>query len=165
MFASAQPRARRPRLATYCSIAAHGLLLLWLVHPSTPKLIASSFVVNGDHGSQIAHLYWLAPPSQKSDASAGTSSTDSRQQLNTRLTWKRRPKTAKASERELPLPKVGVDDQTSAPAKPFRPALRARPWVPFLKDPYPEKKFAPRFPSSHPIRASLPTNWAVFRET
>jgi TonB family protein len=150
MFASAQPPARRPRLATYCSIAAHGLLLLWLVHPSTPRLIASSFVVNGDHGSQIAHLYWLAPPSQKSDASAGTSSADSRQQLNTRLAWKRRPKAAKASARELPLPKVGVDDQTSAPGEAVQARAAGSPLGTVLEGPLSGEEVRPALPVVSP---------------
>jgi TonB family protein len=124
MFSSSQTRARQPRTATYCSIAAHGLLLLWLVHPSTPKLVTSAFVVNGDHGENIAHLYWPAQPSQlRADASPGTSAADSRQQLNTRLAWKRRTKAAKAAERDMPHPKIGLDDQTSAPGE----AAQARP--------------------------------------
>jgi TonB family protein len=124
MFSFAQPRARQPRLATYCSIAAHGLLLVWLVHPSAPKLVASSFVVNGDHGKNIAHLYWPADPSTlHADASPGTSASDSRQQLNTRLTWRRRQKAAKAAERDTPHPKIGTDDLTSAPGE----ATQARP--------------------------------------
>ena len=82
------------------------------------------FVVNGDHGTHIAHLYWPNQPNQiKADASPGTSAADSRQQLNARLTWKRRAKTAKAAEPELPHPKIGVDDQTSAPGQ----AAQARP--------------------------------------
>ena len=84
----------------YCSVAAHGLLLLWLLHPASPKLVAPSFVVHGDHGDQIAHLYWPTQPTQvKADASPGTSAADSRQQLNAHLTWKRRAKAAKAAER------------------------------------------------------------------
>ncbi len=150
MFASAQPRDRQPRLATYCSVAAHGLLLLWLVHPSTPKLVASSFVVNGNHGSQIAHLYWLAPQSQKADSSPGTSSTDSHQQLNTRLTWKRRPKAAKASERELPLPKVGVDDQTSAPGEAVQARAAGSPMGTVLEGPLSGEEVRPALPVVSP---------------
>lgn len=124
MFVPAQPATRQPRLAMYCSVAAHGLLLLWLLHPASPRLVASSFVVNGDHGIYIAHLYWPGEAIQsKTDASPGTSAADSRQQLNPRLAWKRRAKAAKAAERELPRPRVGLDDQTSAPGQ----AAQARP--------------------------------------
>ena len=124
MFTPLQPVNRQPRLAGYCSVAAHGLLLLWLLHPASPKLIAPSFVVHGDHGTYIAHLYWPNQQTQAtSDASPGTSAADSRQQLNSHLTWKRRAKAAKNAEKELPRPKIGLDDQTSAPGQ----AAQARP--------------------------------------
>jgi len=124
MFKPIQPVNRQPRLTTCGSVAAHGLLLLWLLHPATPRLVAPSFVVNGDHGSYIAHLYWLNQPSRnKADASPGTSAADSRQQLNARLTWKRRAKAAKSAATELPHPEIGQDDQTSAPGQ----AAQARP--------------------------------------
>src|SRR5512141_1812544 len=110
------------QLAKYCSLAAHGLLLLWLLHPASPKLVAPSFVVHGDHGVQIAHLYWPAQQRAGSEVSPGTSAADSRQQLNSHLTWKRRTSKAKAAERELPRPRIGLDDQTSAPGQ----AVQAR---------------------------------------
>jgi TonB family protein len=124
MFTPIQTGARRPRLALYGSVAAHALLLLWLLHPASPKLVASSFVVNGDHGTYIAHVYWPSQPTPApTDASAGTAAADSRQQLNARITWKRRAKAAKATQQELPRPKIGLDDQTSAPGQ----AAQARP--------------------------------------
>jgi TonB family protein len=124
MFSPTQTASPKPRLAMYCSVAAHGLLLLWLLHPASPKLVAPSFVVHGDHGARIAHLYWPSQQTEtKTDASPGTSAADSRQQLNARLTWRRRAKAAKAATRELPRPKIGLDDQTSAPGE----AAQARP--------------------------------------
>lgn len=123
MFAPIQPAAGRPRLATYCSVAAHGVLLLWLLHAATPKLVAPSFVVNGDHGAYIAHLYWPNQHTQTTDASPGTAAADSQPRLNAHLTWKRPAKAAKAAEPELPSPKIGLDDQTSAPGQ----AAQARP--------------------------------------
>lgn len=125
MFTPIQPVNRRPRLATCGSVAAHGLLLLWILHPATPRLVAPSFVVNGDHGAYIAHLYWTKQPSRiKADAAPGTSAADSRQQLNARLNWRLRARAAKAAAPEPPHPKIGLDDQTSAPgqAAPARPA-------------------------------------------
>jgi TonB family protein len=124
MFTPIQTAGPKPRLAMYGSVAGHGLLLLWLLHPASPKLVAPSFVVNGDHGAYIARLYWPNQQTQaKADASPGTSAADSRQQLNALLTWKRRAKVLKAAQRELPHPKIGLDDQTSAPGQ----AAQARP--------------------------------------
>jgi TonB family protein len=124
MFAAPQPATRPYPVAALCSVALHGLLLLWLLHPATPKLVASSFVVNGDHGAQIAHLYW---PNQRTqtvnDASPGTSGDSAQQQLNAHLVWKRRAKGAKPAKRELPRPKLGSDAETAAPGE----AAQARP--------------------------------------
>ena len=122
MFTSIPHGRGQTQLAKYCSVAAHGLLLLWLLHPVSPRLVAPSFVVHGDHGVQIAHLYWPAQQTAGSEVSPGTSAADSRQQLNSHLTWKRRTSKAKATERELPRPRIGLDDQTSAPGQ----AVQAR---------------------------------------
>ncbi|HLO08402.1 MAG TPA: energy transducer TonB [Terriglobales bacterium] len=122
MFTSIPHGRGQTQLAKYCSVAAHGLLLLWLLHPVSPRLVAPSFVVHGDHGVQIAHLYWPAQQTAGSEVSPGTSAADSRQQLNSHLTWKRRTSKAKAAERELPRPRIGMDDQTSAPGQ----AVQAR---------------------------------------
>lgn len=151
MFASTQPRARHPRLATWFSVTAHGLLLLWLIHPSTPKLVAPSFVVNGDHGSQVTHLYWPNQQSQaRADASAGTSAADSRQQLNTRIAWKRRAKVAKAAARDVPHPKVGVDDQTSAPGEVAQARPAGSPLGTVLEGPLTGEEVRPALPVVSP---------------
>jgi TonB family protein len=124
MFTSYQTRARRYPATALCSVALHCLFLLWLLHASAPKVVAPSFVVNGDHGTQIAHLYW---PNQRTlvvnDAAPGTSADSSSQQLNAHLTWKRRAKVAKSGNRELPRPKLGSDSETSARGQ----AAQARP--------------------------------------
>jgi TonB family protein len=123
MFTPVQPGARQPRVATYVSIVAHFALLLWILHPATPRLVATASVVNGDHGTTITHLYWPNQSSQPSPKTSAGTSADSAQQMNTRLTWKRHPKAAKALESETPRPKIGQDDQTSAPGE----AAQARP--------------------------------------
>jgi TonB family protein len=123
MFTPVQPGARQPRVATYVSIVAHVLLLLWILHPAAPKLVAPSSVVNGDHGTTITHLYWPSQSSQPTPKTSAGTSADSAQQMNTRLTWKQHPKATKAAESETPHPKIGQDDQTSAPGE----AAQARP--------------------------------------
>jgi len=124
MFSPAQSVDHRSPVAATCSIAAHGLLLLWLLHPPSAKVVAPSFVVNGDRGTQIAHLYW---PGQRTllmnDATPGTSDPSAHQQLNTHLTWKQHSKTAKSARRDAPRPKLGSDAETAAPGQ----AAQARP--------------------------------------
>jgi TonB family protein len=151
MFSSAQSAPAKPRISTYCSVAAHGLLLLWLVHPAAPKLVAPSFVVHGDHGTQIAHLYWpIAPAGIKTDISPGTSASDSRQQLNAHLTWRRRAKAAKAAARELPRPKIGVDDQTSAPGEAAQAHAAGSPLGTVLEGPLTGEEVRPALPVVSP---------------
>lgn len=151
MLAPIQPGARQPRLATYCSVAAHGLFLLWLLHPPAAKLVAPSFVVRGDHGTRVAHLYWPNPQtSAPADASPGTSAADSRQQLNSHLTWKRRAKTAKAAAPELPRPKVGVDDQTSAPGQAAQARAAGSPLGTVLEGPLSGEEVRPALPVVSP---------------
>ncbi len=151
MFSSIQTGARRPRLANCASLAAHGVLLLWLVHPSAPRLVAPSFVVNGDHGKYIAHLYWLNPPGQiKADHSPGTAAQDSRQQLNTRLRWKRRTKTAQSTESDMPRPKLGLDDQTSAPGQAAKASPAGSPLGTVLEGPLSGEEVRPALPVVSP---------------
>jgi periplasmic protein TonB len=133
------------------SVAAHGLLLLWLLRPPVPRLVAPSFVVNGDHGTYIAHVYW---PSQRTQttthASPGTSAADSRQQLNTRLTWKRRAQPAKTAERELPRPRIGLDDQTSAPGQAAQARAAGSPLGTVLEGPLSGEEVRPALPVVSP---------------
>jgi TonB family protein len=151
MFASAQSAPPKPRIATCCSVAAHGFLLLWLVHPAAPKLVAPSFVVHGDHGTQIAHLYWPIQPSGiKTDVSPGTSAADSRQQLNAHITWRRRAKAAKAAARELPRPKIGVDDQTSVPGEAAQARAAGSPLGTVLEGPLSGEEVRPALPVVSP---------------
>ena len=151
MFTPIQTVSRQRRLAMYCSVAAHGLLLLWLLHPVSPKLVAPSFVVNGDHGSYIAHLYWPNQQTQvKTDASPGTSAADSRQKLNAHLTWKRRAKVAKAAGRELPRPKIGLDDQTSAPGETAQARPAGSPLGTVLDGPLTGEEVRPALPVVSP---------------
>jgi protein TonB len=134
-----------------CSVAAHGLLLLWLLRPPTPRLVAPSFVVNGDHGTYVAHVYW---PSQRTQitthASPGTSAADSRQQLNTRLTWKRRAQLAKTAERELPRPNIGLDDQTSVPGQAAQARAAGSPLGTVLEGPLSGEEVRPALPVVSP---------------
>ena len=116
MFASLQPSVRQYRRAAVCSVALHGLLLLWLMHKPEPRIVAPSFVVNGDRGTQIAHLYWPnRQPAVANDSSPGTSGKSSAQKLNSHLTWQKRMQAKKQVKREQTHPKLGPDSETSAP--------------------------------------------------
>jgi TonB family protein len=125
MFIEPQPEIRHYPVAKLSSVALHCALLVWLLHSSIPKVVAPSFVVNGDHGTQIAHLYWPNQQTQLvNDTSPGTSESAKEQQLDAHLTWKRRSKGAKVAKHETVRPRVGSENETSTPgvASNVRPA-------------------------------------------
>src|SRR6266852_5805772 len=158
MLTPIQATSRRPRRAMYCSMVAHALLLLWLLYPASPKLVASSFVVNGDHGAYVAHLYWPNQQTQvKTEASPGTSAADSRQQLNAHLSWKRRTKAAKAAESELPRPKIGLDDQTSLPGQTAQARPAGSPLGTVLEGPLTGEEVRPALPVVSPDPVVAPS--------
>lgn len=152
MFTPIELHSPRPRYATICSVAAHGALLLWLLHPPSPKLVAPSFIVHGEHGTRIAHLYWLNQRTEtKADTSPGTSATDSRKLLNARLAWKHPAKAArKAAERELPLPKIGLDDETSTPGETAQARAAGSPLGTVLEGPLTGEEVRPALPIVSP---------------
>jgi len=105
-------------------MALHCVFLLWLLRAPSPTEVAPSFVVNGVHGTQVAHLYW---PNQRTQlvnhASPGTSDASAGRQLNAHLTWTQRSKAATSARHELPRPKLGSDAETAVPGQ----ATQARP--------------------------------------
>ncbi len=151
MFAPLQPGVGQSRLVKYSSLAAHGLLLIWLLHPASPKLVAPSFVVHGDHGVQITHLYWPNSPAPgAADVAPGTSAADSRQQLNSHLTWKRQTRKTKTADRELPRPTIGLDDQTSAPGQVAQARAAGSPLGTVLDGPLTGEEVRPALPVVSP---------------
>jgi TonB family protein len=151
MFTATQTTERRFSAAAGCSAVLHGLLVFWLVYQATPKVVATTFVVNGDHGTQIAHLYW---PSQSmtavNDASPGTSDAATPQQLSTRLTWRQRVKAKKSAKRELPRPKMGVDDETTLPGQTAQVHAAGSPLGTVLEGPLTGEEVRPALPVVSP---------------
>ncbi len=164
MFTQIQSGARQPeygRAAFLVSAGLHCLFLLWLLHVPTPRVVAPAFVVNGDHGTYIAHLYW---PSQRSliatDVSPGSSDNSSQQQLNSHLTWKRHAKTAKSVKRDLPRPKLGTDAETTTPGQAAQVQAAGSPLGTVLKGPLAGEEVRPALPvvSPDPAVAAVELN-------
>jgi TonB family protein len=162
MFTSLQPRSRRYPIAKLCSVAFHCLLLLWLLRAPTPKVVAPSFVVNGDHGTQIAHLYW---PNQRTqlvnDSSPGTADSSTIQQLNAHLIYRQRKgKASKAPKRDQARPKLGSEDQTSSPGEASNVRPAGMPSGTVLEGPLSGEEVRPALPvvSPDPIVAATELN-------
>lgn len=75
MFSPVQTGIRRSRApALSVSIVLHGLFLVWLLHAPAPPFLTPSFVVRGENGKLVAHLYW---PNYRPDAANDVVSTNS----------------------------------------------------------------------------------------
>jgi TonB family protein len=161
MFTMLQNDVRQYPRAAFCSVALHCVLLLWLLHAPAPKVVAPSFVVNGDHGTRIAHLYWRNQLNRTStDASPGTSGDSARQQLNSRLTWKHRTKAGKAAKHESPRPKLGTDAETATPGSDTQARPAGSPLGTVLEGPLTGDEVRPALPvvSPDPIVAATELN-------
>ena len=64
------PESKRQRTMLTGSLAAHGLLLVWLLHPTAPRLLNPSSVALGRNGKVLTEVYF---PTQSPDDSATTS--------------------------------------------------------------------------------------------
>ncbi len=151
MFTSLQSSVRQYRWAAFCSITLHGVFLLWLLHRAEPRIVAPAFVVNGDYGTQIAHLYW---PNQQasvaSDASPGASSASLAQRFNPRFAWQKRKPAKKQEKREQPRPKLGPDAETSAPGTAAQAHAAGSPWGTVFEGPWTGDEVRPALPVVSP---------------
>ena len=161
MFTQTQSGIPQQRLAAFCfSVGLHCLCLLWLLHKPGPKILAPSFVVNGDHGTYLAHLYWPNQRNQAAhDASTDLSDPSSRQLLNAHLTWTQRAKAAK-SERALPRPKLGLYAETTMPGQSTPAHVAGSPLGTVLDGPLTGEEVRPALPvvSPDPIVAATELN-------
>ncbi len=101
-------------------------------------------------------------PRRLTDASPGTSAADSRQQLNTHLTWKRAPRATKSAQtRTAHVPRLGVDDQTSAPGQAAQARAAGSPLGTVLEGPLTGEEVRPALPvvSPDPHRRGRRTGW------
>ena len=151
MFTQTQSAIPQERLAAFClSVGLHCLFLLWLLHEPGPKILAPSFVVNGDHATYLAHLYWPNQRNQAAhDASPGLSDASSRQLLNAHLTWKQHAKAA-TSERALPRPKLGLDAETTMSGQSTQAHAAGSPLGTILDGPLTGEEVRPALPVVSP---------------
>jgi TonB family protein len=95
------------------SLAAHGLLFVWLLHTPEPQLLNPTSVAVGHNGKVTARLYF---PTQSPDDSA-TSSSDKASAVyrhqrpgHEKLMWKQKPTLAKLPPPPAALARSGAED-------------------------------------------------------
>jgi TonB family protein len=105
------------------SLAAHGILLAWLLHAPSPKVLVPSSVAFGENASSVTHLYWPAQSLADGVSSADNSARVQRRAARRRLTWQRRH-AAKVTARVTPPALPAADEASAAPssANPASPA-------------------------------------------
>src|SRR5580700_7534153 len=106
MFTQLNPTiAKKPATILGSSVAAHLLLLAWVLHSPAPIFVSPSSVMQGEHGAGLQYLYFPGKPEVVSEQSP--------QQAH--LTWSHPPKNAKKS-RKTPPPVSKVESETEITA-------------------------------------------------
>ena len=115
MFAQLNPaNAKMGRCFRWGSLAAHGLLLAWLLHEPEPLLINPTSVALGRNGNSVTRLYW---PSKSVDDSTHSSSDSAtaryrHQRLgHEKLLWKAPAQLAKLAPQN-PLARTDAEDNS-----------------------------------------------------
>src|SRR5215471_11391256 len=104
MFSLLQTDDRGTRLsARGISVGVHLLFLVWLLHSPAPTFLKPSFVVRGNGGTVVAHLYWS--PSQILSGANGSAG-------HPRLSWNPEKVQNAARKRSVQL-RVSDNLQTS----------------------------------------------------
>jgi TonB family protein len=77
MFTQLNPAtASRQRFLLWTSLAAHAVLLAWLLHESEPLLINPVSVALGQNGTSVTRLYWATKSHDDSTHSSSDSATE-----------------------------------------------------------------------------------------
>jgi TonB family protein len=106
----AVPKRRPTILGT--SVAAHLLLLAWVLHNPAPIFVSPSSVMQGEHGAGLQYLYFPGRPE-----------VSEQPPKQAHLTWKQPQKNAKKPREKPPVSKVESDTEITAALAPNeRPA-------------------------------------------
>jgi TonB family protein len=110
------------------SLLFHVIFVAWLAHAPAPKFLTPSFLVKGENGKYVAHLYWLGKISDTAtDGTPGMSSNTKMQMGRQRITWNR-SKGANKAARPLNHPNDGRDSTTAIAGSLSRPRPAGSPF-------------------------------------
>jgi len=113
MFTELKPMAAKRRaMIMGSSVAAHLVLLAWVLHSPAPIFISPSSVMQGEHGAGLQYLYFPGRPE-----------VSEQPPKQARLTWSDSVKAAKAQRKPPPVSKVESETEITAALAPNeRPA-------------------------------------------
>src|SRR5271170_6436618 len=104
MFTQLSPTiGRKPATILGSSVAAHLLLLAWVLHNPAPIFVSPSSVMQGERGAGLQYLYFPGRPE--------VSEQPPRQ---AHLTWSRSSKNAKLPRKPPPVSKLEADTEITA---------------------------------------------------
>lgn len=97
------------------SLAIHGMLLAWLLHPPEPQLLTAFSVAAGQNGKSVTRLYW---PSKSPDDSSHSSADQATQRYrhqrmsHGKLTYKASTPPVKAAAPQNFLARTSTEDDS-----------------------------------------------------
>jgi len=109
-------------------LLVHAIFLGWLLHSPAPTFLTPSFLVKGENGKYIAHLYWPGKDSEiATDATSGTSFNARNRMAKEHLTWNR-VNVAKNAARLLDQTNDGADSKTDIAGSTVHPRAAGSPY-------------------------------------
>jgi len=121
-------RCRERVIALSISLLVHAIFLGWLLHSPAPTFLTPSFLVKGENGKYIAHLYWPGKDSEiATDATSGTSFNARNRMAKEHLTWNR-VNVAKNAARLLDQTNDGADSKTDIAGSTVHPRAAGSPY-------------------------------------
>src|SRR5438876_11998382 len=121
-------RCRERVIALSISLLVHAIFLGWLLRSPAPTFLTPSFLVQGENGKYIAHLYWPGKDSEiATDATSGTSFNARNRMAKEHLTWNR-VNVAKNAAHLLDQTNDGADSKTDIAGSTVHPRAAGSPY-------------------------------------
>jgi len=121
-------RCRERVIALSISLLVHAIFLGWLLRSPAPTFLTPSFLVKGENGKYITHLYWPGKDSEiATDATSGTSFNARNRMAKEHLTWNR-VNVAKNAARLLDQTNDGADSKTDIAGSTVHPRAAGSPY-------------------------------------
>jgi hypothetical protein len=158
MFSQLNPaNARRQRWVRLGSLAVHGLVLAWVLHSPTPRLLTAASVALGQNGNSVTRLYWSSKTPDNSSHSSSDLATEHyrHQRLGEKLTWKAPAKSLKASQTSLAKSETADHSETQTLSAQGHGAQAGQLFGTLMHGPYSGEEIRPALP----VATSDPVVW------